>query len=66
MLAALAPLVAEFGASVDVVDIDTDPQLEARYDVLVPVLVHDGVELCYYRLDAARVRAALAATRAIR
>jgi thiol-disulfide isomerase/thioredoxin len=63
MLAALAPLAAEFGAQVDVIDIDSDPELEARYDVLVPVLVHDGVELCHYRLDAARVRTALAATR---
>lgn len=61
MLAALAPLAAEFGAQVDVIDIDTDPELEARYDVLVPVLVHEGVELCHYRLDAVRVRAALAA-----
>ena len=64
MLAELAPLAAEFGAHIDVIDIDTDPELEARYDVLVPVLVHDGVELCHYRLDAARVREALAAARA--
>ena len=66
MLAALAPLAAEFGAHVEVIDIDTDPALEARYDVLVPVLVHDGVELCHYRLDTARVRTALAATRTLR
>ncbi|MEW9580881.1 glutaredoxin family protein [Paraburkholderia sp. DGU8] len=61
MLAALAPLLAEFGAQVDVVDIDADPVLEARYNELVPVLVCDGVELCHYHLDLARVRAALAA-----
>ena len=66
MLAALAPLAAEFGVRVDVIDIDTDPELEARYDVLVPVLVHDGVELCRYRFDAARVRGALEATRTSR
>ncbi|HWX12464.1 MAG TPA: glutaredoxin family protein [Trinickia sp.] len=60
MLAVLEPLAAEFGASVDVVDVDADPALEARYDELVPVLVCDGVELSRYRLDAARVRAALA------
>jgi hypothetical protein len=57
---ALGPLAAEFGASVDVVDIDADPALQARYDELVPVLVCDGVELSRYRLDAGRVRAALA------
>ena len=60
MLAALSPLLAEFGAQVDVVDIDADPVLEARYNELVPVLVCDGVELCHYHLDVARVRAALA------
>lgn len=60
MRAALAPLLAEFGATVEVVDVDTDPMLEARYNEQVPVLVCDGVELCHYHLDAARVRAALA------
>jgi hypothetical protein len=60
MLSALEPLAAEWGASVDVVDVDADPALVARYDDLVPVLVCDGVELSRYRLDTARVRAALA------
>lgn len=61
MHAALEPLLAEFGAQVEVVDVDSDPVLEARYDELVPVLVCDGVELCHYHLDVARVRTALAA-----
>lgn len=61
MRAALEPLLAEFGAQVDMVDIDADPLLEARYNELVPVLVCDGVELCHYRLDEERVRAALGA-----
>jgi glutaredoxin len=61
MRAALEPLLVEFGAQVVVVDIDTDPLLEARYNELVPVLVCDGFELCHYHLDAERVRAALAA-----
>ncbi|TKC83873.1 glutaredoxin family protein [Trinickia terrae] len=60
MRAELEPLLAEFGAQVTVVDVDTDPVLVALYDELVPVLVCDGVELCHYRFDAARVRAALA------
>lgn len=60
MRAELEPLAAEFGAQVAVVDIDADPLLEARYNELVPVLVCDGVELCRHRLDAARVRDALA------
>jgi thiol-disulfide isomerase/thioredoxin len=60
MRAELEPLLTEFGAQVTIVDVDTDPVLEALYNELVPVLVCDGVELCHYRLDSARVRAALA------
>jgi glutaredoxin len=60
MRAALEPLAAGFGLPVDVVDIDTDRLLAARYDELVPVLTLDGVELCHYRLDEERVRSALA------
>jgi hypothetical protein len=60
MRAALELLLAEFGVLVEVIDIDTDPSLEARYNDWVPVLVHEGVELCHYHLDEARVRAALA------
>lgn len=56
MEAALTPLAAEFGASVEVVDVDADPALEALYDELVPVLLHDGKELCHYVLDTTKVR----------
>jgi thioredoxin reductase (NADPH) len=56
MEAALTPLAAEFGAEVDVIDVDADPQLEALYNELVPVLLHEGVELCHYFLDEAKVR----------
>ncbi|GAB2911258.1 glutaredoxin family protein [Paraburkholderia jirisanensis] len=59
MRAALEPLLIEFGARVDVIDIDADPALEARYNELVPVLELGGIELCRYHLDEARVRAAL-------
>ena len=57
MLAALDSLRGEFVFDVTVVDVDADPVLEARYDELVPVLAGaDGVELCHYFLDAAKVR----------
>lgn len=56
MEAALAPLAAEFGAEVEVLDVDDDPALVERYDELVPLLLHNGVELCHYFLDAGRVR----------
>ncbi|NLP62469.1 glutaredoxin family protein [Paraburkholderia sacchari] len=59
MRAALEPLAAAAGAHIEVIDVDSDPSLQARYDELVPVLVCDGVELCHYHLDEACVRAAL-------
>ena len=59
MEAALLPLANEFGVVVDIVDVDADPVLEARYSEQVPVLLHQGVELCHYRLDVDKVRAGL-------
>jgi hypothetical protein len=59
MLAALAPLRSEYGFALEVIDIDGDPQLEQRFDTLVPVLMHAGSELCHYHLDAGKVRAYL-------
>ncbi|HCV12825.1 MAG TPA: thioredoxin family protein [Candidatus Accumulibacter sp.] len=56
MEAALAPIATEFGVAVEVLDVDSDPALGALYDELVPVLLHDGVELCHYFLEAERVR----------
>jgi hypothetical protein len=63
MREALVPLATSAGAQVVELDVDAHPPLEARYGERVPVLLlgdaHDGVELCHYALDAARVRAAL-------
>lgn len=56
MAAALLPLAAEFGAHVTVLDVDADPALEAKYDELVPVLLHGETELCHYHLDVAKTR----------
>jgi thioredoxin reductase (NADPH) len=63
MEAALAPLAAEFGAAVKVLDVDADPALEAKYDELVPVLLHGETELCHYFLDEAKTREYLAEIR---
>jgi len=60
---ALAPLVAEFSAQVTVLDVDADPLLEAKYDELVPVLLHRETELCHYFLDEAKTREYLAGIR---
>ena len=57
MRVALQAFMARQGLaySVDVVDVDADPTLVARYDELVPVLVAEpaGTELCHYFLDEA-------------
>jgi thioredoxin reductase (NADPH) len=53
---ALAPLAAEFGTEVEVLDVDADEALETRWGELVPVLLHGDTELCHYFLDAPKVR----------
>jgi thiol-disulfide isomerase/thioredoxin len=63
MAVALAPLAAEFDAVVSVVDVDADPALEAKYDELVPVLLHGETNLCHYYLDVPKVREYLAGIR---
>ncbi|MGB7535458.1 MAG: glutaredoxin family protein [Azonexus sp.] len=63
MAAALELLAAEFGITVKVVDVDSDPLLEATYDELVPVLLHGRNELCHYFLDEPKTREYLAGIR---
>ena len=60
---ALKPLADEFGASIIVLDVDADPALEAKYDELVPVLLHGEIERCHYFLDEAKTREYLAGIR---
>ena len=62
MQAALAGLAAEFGFILDVVDVDGDEALEARYGERVPVLAHGETELCHYFLDRPAVSQYLAAS----
>jgi len=72
MLAQLLALREELGGesifTVDILDVDADPALEARYDELVPVLTVDAgtereKELCHYFLNPDAVRAYLAEIR---
>lgn len=60
---ALLPLQADLGFELECWDVDSDPELEARFDELVPVLTArpaagqgEEVELCHYHLDEAAVR----------
>ena len=70
MLDALRPLAALWGAVVVVVDVDAEPALERAFGDRVPVLFAGdpagGAELCHFRLDRARVEAALAGAQAAR
>jgi len=59
-LAELAELLGAQAASVAVVDISDDAELEARYKTKIPVLTADDAFVCCYRVDAERVRAYLA------
>ncbi|MES2563242.1 MAG: glutaredoxin family protein [Pseudomonadota bacterium] len=51
MIAGLRTLQARFPFQLDVLDVDSDALLEARYGEHVPVLTHGARELSRYRLD---------------
>jgi hypothetical protein len=55
-LRAMQPAGARF--DIDVIDVDADPALVARFDELVPVLFGDPAAppLCHYFLDQQAVR----------
>jgi hypothetical protein len=38
--------------SLEVVDVDADPELQRRHGLQVPVLLLDGTVVCRHRLDA--------------
>lgn len=67
MLAALQALAGAHPFTVDVIDVDADPALVARFDELVPVLYGADLaapELCHYFLDHDAVHAYLTARQA--
>ena len=57
MTEALEPIAQHHGWRIEVIDIDLDPELEARWDEFVPVLLVNDTEICRYRLDADAVHA---------
>lgn len=53
--------LAEFGREhalppVELLDVDSDPQLARRHGLDIPVLLLDGVKVCEHRLDRAELR----------
>jgi hypothetical protein len=53
--------LARSRAEVEIVDVDADPALAARYTVRVPVVAIDGREVAELEVDPAAVRQALRA-----
>ena len=47
--------------SLEVVDVDSDPQLKRRHGLEVPVLLLDGLVVCRHRLDRQELARLLAA-----
>jgi predicted thioredoxin/glutaredoxin len=57
MLAELGSLGARLELPpIEVVDVDSDPDLVRRYGLNVPVLLLDGTVVCRHRLDADELR----------
>lgn len=56
MKAQLLPYQAEFGVAVEIVEIDDFPDLEAKYNEWVPVLLHGEQEICHWHLDETALR----------
>ena len=56
MAVAMTPLLDEYGIEMEVVDVDSDPALEARFGEFVPVLLSGNTELSRFRLDVSKVR----------
>ncbi len=57
MVAALEAVQPSYGFQLEIVDVDEDESLEARYGEWVPVLVAGCERLCHYHLDRAVVEA---------
>jgi hypothetical protein len=55
MLSELRTLPCAQGIPIDVVDVDLDPTVRARYGHKIPVLMFAGELLCHGRLDPTEV-----------
>jgi glutaredoxin len=60
-IALASRIAADTGSGFATVDVDADPEDQAEYGDLVPVIMVDGVLHGYYHVDADRLRAALTA-----
>ena len=56
----VARICADLELDFETVDVDTDPELRAEYGDRVPVILVDGREHGFWRVEEERLRAALA------
>jgi len=59
LLAGLRQLQGRYDFDIEVVDVDSRPELEARWGDKVPVVLDGEIEVCHYHLDPAAVEARL-------
>jgi glutaredoxin len=52
----LSRIAGEAGLPVELVDVDTDPELRAEYGDRVPVVLLDGREHSHFTVDVVRLR----------
>ncbi|GAA1868236.1 glutaredoxin family protein [Pseudonocardia ailaonensis] len=57
--AAVAGICGELGVAWSTEDVDADPELRAEYGDMVPVIMIDGKQHGYYKVEADRLRRAL-------
>ncbi len=62
----LTALAAELGFEIVPINIETDEDLCERYGLKIPLLVLDGEEICYHRLDETEFRRRLGAKKVTR
>lgn len=55
----IRPIVAQAGATLEIIDVDTQTQLAAEFGDRVPVVVVDGEELACWEVDDAELVQAL-------
>lgn len=55
----LQPYLCRYGLTLEILDVDSRPDWEARYDELVPVLLCGETEICHWHLDEAALLAFL-------
>jgi hypothetical protein len=62
-IAQVAAVCIEIGEAFAVLDVDSNPELQRRYTDQVPVTFVDGAQHDFWRVDPARLKAALLRSR---